>query len=152
MKLFISFSLLLALTHQAFAAGNEGEYAVSKIPPALLKNANMVIRADHQRVELKSLTKLVSYNRFVITILNEQGDRYAQVAEWYDKFRSVEKFEGTLYDAAGKKIKSLKKSDIQDLSAVSDISLAEDNRVKAHSFYYKGYPYTIEYELEVESE
>lgn len=148
MKSFISASVMLVTSHLLFGAGIEGEYAVSKIPPALLKNANMVVRYDHQRVELRSLTKLISNNRFVITILNEQADRYGYVAEWYDKFRSVEKFEGTLYDAAGKKIKSLKKSDIQDLSATSDISLAEDNRVKAHSFYYKGYPYTIEYELE----
>ncbi|MBK6936794.1 MAG: DUF3857 and transglutaminase domain-containing protein [Chitinophagaceae bacterium] len=84
------------------------------------------------------------------TILNEAGDKWAYFSEWYDKLRSIESFDGTLYDAAGNKIKSLKKGDIKDESGGSDgTSLADDNRLKWHSFFYKVYPFTVEYEVEV---
>jgi len=42
----------------------------------------------------------------------------------------------------------LKKADIKDYSGGSDNNLMDDNRVKFHSFYYKVYPYTVEYEIE----
>ena len=81
--------------------------------------------------------------------MNEQGDKWAYFVGGYDKLRSIESFEGSLFDAAGKKLKSLKKSDIKDVSGSDDASLADDNRVKWHSFFYKVYPYTVEYEVEI---
>lgn len=141
--------LLTVLVVSGGIFAGEGDYAVSKIPAPLLKNANVVYRHHHIQVELKSLTKMTKTYNFAITILNESGDQYADITEWYNKFRSIEKFEGSLYDAFGKKIRSLKRSDIRDLSGTSDISLAEDTRIKAHNFYYKVYPYTVEYEIEL---
>jgi hypothetical protein len=131
----------------AFASG--GEYAVSNIPEALKKNADVVIRLDETIAELKSLDKLLIKNKFVATILNENGDRFAEAYEFYDKFQSIEKFEGSLYDVNGNKIKSLRKGDIIDVSATSSMSLADDNRAKRHNFYCKAYPYTVEYEIDV---
>ncbi|MEO8406791.1 MAG: DUF3857 domain-containing protein, partial [Chitinophagaceae bacterium] len=57
--------------------------------------------------------------------------------------------DGALYDAFGKKIKNLKKSDIKDVSGDDDASLADDDRSKWYSFFYKVYPYTVEYEVEL---
>ncbi|MGK2862519.1 MAG: DUF3857 domain-containing protein, partial [Chitinophagaceae bacterium] len=65
------------------------------------------------------------------------------------KFRSIESFSGSLYDAVGKKIKSLKKSDIKDESGTGG-DLAGDRRFKWHNFFFKEYPYTVEYEVEVQ--
>jgi len=145
-NLGITYFLLVA-SYLSFANG--GEYAVSNIPETLKKNANVVVRLDETTAELKGLDKLVVKNRYVITILNENGDRFAEAYEFYDRFQSIEKFEGNLYDMNGIKIKTLKKNDIMDVSATSSISLADDNRAKRHNFYYKTYPYTIEYEIDV---
>ena len=134
----------------AFAAG--GEYAVSKIPEALLKNANVVKRMEEERFSLKNPGEASYYHKYVLTILNENGDRHAAFHQDYDRFFEIKNIEGVLYDAAGNEIKKLKSKDIQDLSGVSDISLMEDGRVKFHSFYYKAYPYTIEYTLEMKYE
>jgi hypothetical protein len=57
--------------------------------------------------------------------------------------------EGILYDANGKQLKRIKKKDLEDYSGVSDNNLIDDNRVKHHNFYYKVYPYTVEYIIEV---
>ena len=49
----------------------------------------------------------------------------------------------------GQLIKKLAASDFQDVSAISDISLFEDNRVKYYSPQVKTFPYTVEYEYEL---
>ena len=145
-KILYLFGIMLACIT---AVAGDGEYAVDKIPAALLKGAHIIIRNSEKFVQLRSLDKMVVREKVVMTILDEKGDRYAYMAEFYDKFQSIESMDGTLYDAAGKKLKSVKKSDIKDESGTQAISLADDNRYKLHNFYYKNYPYTVAYETEV---
>ena len=142
------FFLFLVMLSCLRVAAADGDYAVSKISPALLKNANAVVRFDEQHVVLKNLEKMVIYNHYVITILNEKGDRFADLTEVYDKFNSIESIEGNLYDAEGRRIKGLKKNEIKDFGIASDMNLAVDGRLKVHNFYYKIYPYTVEYRVE----
>jgi len=132
-----------------FAFAQNEQYAVSKIDTALLKNAHVVKRMENIRFEIESTKEAVLNYTYAFTILNENGDAYAGFSEWYDKLREIVSIEGSLYDANGKQIKKLKSKDIQDLSAVGDISLIDDNRQKVHNFYHRVYPYTIEYEVKV---
>jgi transglutaminase-like putative cysteine protease len=67
----------------------------------------------------------------------------------YDRLHKVNSIEGTLYDASGNQLKKVKGKEIEDLSATRE-SLYDDNRVKVHDFRYRGFPYTVEYEVEVE--
>jgi Domain of Unknown Function with PDB structure (DUF3857)/Transglutaminase-like superfamily len=138
---------VFALTISITRAG-DGDFAVSKIPVALLKGANAVKRMEEIKYQVIDLNKAKSYRKFAYTILNENGDKYSSLIESYSKLSSIEAIEGRLYDAAGVKIKSLKPADIQDLSGTSDNNLADDVRIKKHSFYYRSYPYTVEYEIE----
>lgn len=137
-------SLLLRLS--SFAG--DGEYAVSKIPLSLLKNTNIIIRLESEVFELQSLDKLLMKHHYVITILNEEGSKFARLIESYDKFNEIKSIEGTLYDASGNKIKSLKSKDIEDVSGSSSMTMVDDDRYKIHNFYYKVYPYTVEYTVE----
>lgn len=145
----LSLCVLMFLFFTAAQAG-EGDYAVSKIPAALLKNANSVLRLDQGTFEIISFTKTKLRIHNVVTVLNENADRYATLRVVYDKLSSVEYMDGKLYDAAGKEIRSLKKKDIRDVSVSDGISLMEDNRMKIHDFHCSIYPYTVEYEYEVE--
>ena len=129
--------------------GTDVDYAVNKIPAELLVHANVVIRYEDVRFEVVSLDRAKYYHKVAYTVLNEKGSKIAQCLEQYDKLQSVESIEGKLFDANGKKIKSLKQADIQDKSGTSEGSLADDNRIKYHNFYYKVYPYTVEYEIEI---
>lgn len=135
------------ITFSCFAG--DGDYAVSKISADLMKKADVVKRHEDKRFEIIDIGKSRLYHKYALTILNENGDKYAMALEYYDKLREVKSIEGTLYDANGVKIKSLKKSDIKDLSGTSDVSLADDSRIKMHGFYHRSYPYTVEYETEV---
>lgn len=141
-------SLIIFLLLGCFVHAADGEYAFNKINPALLKNASVVKRFEIVRFEIKDAGSAVYYYKYALTILNEGGDKFAGITEGYDKFHSIKSIEGHLYDADGKKIKSVKKSEVSDYSAVGE-SFADDNRIKTHHFYHKIYPYTVEYEVEM---
>lgn len=147
MKKGISLFICFCVSCTRLMAG-DGEYAVFKIPQALMKNANAVVRLREEFTELLKEDKLFKKEHYVITILNEEGDRFSGMYEYYDKFSEIKSIEGVLYDAMGVKIKSLKSKDIEDGSASSGNNLADDNRYKKHNFYYRVYPYTIEYTIE----
>jgi transglutaminase-like putative cysteine protease len=146
------YTLFLVLPVLTALAADDNKYAVSKIDAALLKDASVVKRYELIRFEIKDPGSAVYYYKTAITILNENGDDHAGWAESYDKFSSIRSVDASLYDATGKKIKSLKSAEISDRSGTSEGSLAEDNRYKSHNFHYKVYPYTVEYEVEVKVE
>ena len=125
-------------------------YPVSAIAPELLQTANAVVREHEVTHDLRNLTRVEGRSRLVITVLNEAGDRFATMDEYYDQFNSVEKIEGWLYGADGKEIRSLKKNEIRDRPYTSE-NFAMDLRIKSHDFYYRKYPYTVEYIVETVS-
>jgi transglutaminase-like putative cysteine protease len=126
------------------------DYNVALISDSLKQNANAVKRYEELRIIIKSPKKAVIKHKYAITILNEAGDEYCRYANSYDKLQSLSDIHGTLYDANGKEIKSIKKKDLSDLAYNDEISLMTDNRIKTYTFYYKQYPYTVEFEDEQE--
>jgi transglutaminase-like putative cysteine protease len=146
MKAFICVVLVSAMLS---ARAGDGEYAASKIPTQLLKGADAVLRLEDIRFEVFSVREAEETNHYVITILNESGDRWADISEYYDKLRDIDYIEGILYDANGKQVKRIKTKDMQDMSGTSDNNLADDSRVKHHNFYCRLYPYTIEYTVKI---
>ncbi len=126
------------------------KYNAATIADSLKINADAVKRFEELRVNIKSKSKAVVTHKYAITILNEEGAKFASYQNYYDKLQSLENISGHLYDAAGKEIKSVRKKDIGDYSASDNVSLISDNRIKRHNFYYNQYPYTVEYEDEQE--
>lgn len=143
------FFMMAIITQSISLYAGDGEYAVSKISPALKTNANAVLRFEDIKFEIHSTKEAIETNHYVITVLNENGDKWAQFAEYYDRLRQVNAVEGNLYDANGKQLKKMKSKDLQDFGGTGESSLVEDNRIKAHNFYYRVYPYTIEYNIEI---
>jgi hypothetical protein len=138
--------ILLLISTAAFAG--DPQFPVSAIPAQLLKDADVVQRREELTIRLIDLKDMRVTHRCVITILNENGDKYSGFGAWYDKFREVKDVSGALYDASGKQLRKLKNSDIKDESAVGENNLMDDSRMKSHNFYHKVYPYTVEYEVE----
>jgi Domain of Unknown Function with PDB structure (DUF3857)/Transglutaminase-like superfamily len=143
-KIFLFF--LVCFCYNAFAQN----YNVALINDSLKKNANAVTRMDEYIVIIKSPSRAIVKHRYAITILNEEGAKFAGYMNRYRKIISLQRIDGYLYDAIGKELKSVKKKDINDFSANGDESLMTDIRYKRHNFYYSQYPYTIAYEDEQE--
>ena len=120
-------------------------YNVSLIPDSLMKHANVVKRTEDVRIIIRGIDKATIYHKYAITILNEAGDKYAAYDNLYNKLIDLSNISGNLYDASGKLIRSVKQKDIQDYYDDQQMTLITDNRYKVHDFYYKQYPYTVEY-------
>lgn len=142
--------LLIVLLLLSNVKGYSQKYNTATIPDSLKKNADAVKRFEELKVTIKSTSKGIVTRKYAITILNEEGAKFALYQNDYNKLQSLENISGHLYDASGKEIKSVKKKDIADYSAFDNVSLVTDNRIKRHNFYYNSYPYTIEYEDEQE--
>lgn len=140
---------LIVLLLPGWLLAAEGEYAITNIPARLLKNAHAVKRMEQLNFEVISTGEAILRRKYAITILDEKGADHAVFVEYYDKLQEIRNIEGSLYDATGRELKRLKNKQVLDLTASDDNNLADDNRRKAHSFYYKVYPYTVEYEVEV---
>ncbi|GAB3821687.1 hypothetical protein GCM10028895_24340 [Pontibacter rugosus] len=129
------------------ATASEGEVTFSE----LAKEANIVIRSEETVFTVHSLSSGTTRFKTTITILNENGNNRAKLYVPYDKLSKVNYVKGTSFDKVGKKIKSLKNSDLKDVSYMNDFSLFEDNRLKIANLEYNIYPYTVEFEYEVTS-
>lgn len=143
-------SVLIIATF-SFLQANAGDYPVTAINTSLLKKANAVIRLYDVRFTVNSAKETVCREHLVVTVLNEKGEDWAGLSEYYTRHRHIESIEGNLYDAFGKQLKKVKKKDIQDMSGNDGSSLMDDIRYKRHNFYYKGYPYTVEYIVEIQN-
>src|SRR5690348_5356584 len=94
-------SVLLFLFFSLSLWAGDGEYAMSRIPAGLLVNANAVKRTEEMLFEITEGNRARYRHKVAYTILNEQGEKWAFFGEGYDKLRSIESFEGRLFDSNG---------------------------------------------------
>lgn len=120
-------------------------YNVGLIPDSLMKNANAIKRAEEVKIVIQGINKATVYHKYAITIFNESGDKYATYDNFYNKQIDLSNISGNLYDASGKLVRSVKQKDIQDHYSDQQMTLITDTRYKEHDFFYKQYPYTVEY-------
>jgi hypothetical protein len=143
---------LLLAGSATFCHGAELKYPVREIPIALKENVDVVIREDQMIFRIISKNKSNYLVHFVVTILNEKGNHYAKKSVGYDKLSKIVDFNGFAYDASGKQIKKLRNSEIYDHAANDGFSLFSDNRVKSANLEQSTYPYTVEFEYEIQNE
>lgn len=127
-----------------------GQYEISKINFDLARpdEVNAVIRKDEGVFNINDFTSATFTQHYVATIFNKKADFLAEIVEYYDGLSSVKIEEARVYDAFGKEIYKLKKSDIVDQSSISGFSVYEDSRIKYLDLSQNRYPYTIEYVIE----
>lgn len=150
MKLIFSIAVICACAFNVTRAqGKDDGYPVGAIPAELKSNVNAIIREKHIVVRVLSQKECVTTVHQVVTILNVNGNAYAAQSVGYDKFSRILSFKGTAYDADGKVIKKLRSNEIRDYSSY-DGSLFSDNRLKHADLSQGNYPYTVEFEYDVE--
>ena len=149
MKTNSCLTALFVFIHCLAFADGDNMYDVAKISPSLLKGANAVKRLEKVVYIVNDPGNAVYYYKIAVTILDESGDINASWAEFYGRYSAITSVSANLYDAGGKKIKSLKNREIADVSGNSESNLADDYRYKHHDFHHKTYPYTVEYEVEI---
>ena len=124
-------------------------YPVSEINAALKKEAWAVCRDFRQEFNLISDGSAVEHIHTVITVLEKNGDAYAELELPYDKTRKITSISGRLYDKAGIRDDKLKNNAIQDINYTSEGAIYDDLRIKRANLRGGSYPYTVEYEYEI---
>lgn len=89
--------------------------------------------------------KLTQTDTVTLQINNRAGEKYTNISIPYSKKDKLSNLEAWIEDMKGNKIRELKKGDITDKSAISDISFYEDNYIKSFQLKHNIYPYRITY-------
>ncbi|TCN63875.1 DUF3857 domain-containing protein [Acetobacteroides hydrogenigenes] len=89
--------------------------------------------------------KFSQIDTIIIQINNRIGEDYTHVAIPYSKTYKISDIDAWITNSAGNRIRSLKSSDITTRSAISNISLYEDDFVKEFQLKHNVYPYQIAY-------
>lgn len=150
-KLLFSIGFFLALV--VSLSGKEKDqvlYPASTISASMKKDAHAVCREYRREFELMDYGKATEKVHLVVTVLDENGDHFGILQIAYDKTRKVKSISGRIYNADGISDDKLKNSAIQDINYTSAGQLYDDLRLKLADFKIKTYPYTIEYNYEIE--
>ena len=139
-------TLLLGSTSYVTLADDAENFNYYKIPSELLKNADAVVRKYHREIEIVSTGEVNITDVYAITVLNEKGMKFAQLEEGYDKLVKITDLEGWLYDKNGKEVEQMKKKNVRDMNAYSEISMS-DLRIKTFAFNYDKFPYTCVFQV-----
>lgn len=103
----------------------------------------------NQQTDIKVAgTKLIKSHAFSVQINNRAGEKYTEIDIPYSKLTQVAKIQASITDVAGLTIKKLKTSEIKQRSAISHISLYEDNMIKEFTLKHNVYPYVLNYSYE----
>ncbi len=132
-----------------FSSSVSAQYAVEKIDPSLLENANAVIRLDSTIWEVRGRERARMTRKLVITILEEEGLAKADIFLHHDSFRRIRNIQGSLYDAQGNKIRDLNSDEFEDTHIAGGVSVYADARVKKTDLYMNRYPFTVVYEYTI---
>lgn len=142
------FMLLLSLGMLTQLA-NSQDYSVASIPENLKKEVDAVVRLEETEVIIHAQNSMKIIKKQVITVFNEEALRLAYFVEGYDKHTKIYSVDLEYFDANGKSIKKIKKSDFMDRPAVDGFSLYTDNRLMLYRYTPINYPFTVISTVEV---
>ncbi|WP_369765746.1 DUF3857 domain-containing protein [Flavobacterium sp. WC2429] len=129
----------------------KNDYSALLIADSLKENANAVVRLNQIDIVIASQRDMTINSTRVITVLNEKGLSEIDAVENYDKKTTVKDIQATIYDAAGKEIKKIKRKDFKDNSAAGGSTLFSDSRYIYLDYTPTQYPFTVVYESKLET-
>lgn len=127
-------------------------YPVTDIPDSTIQNNHSVIREDILEFDVINPGLAKKHIRLVRTIFDEQAKNHQRVVVGYDDLNKILSLEVVVYDKYGKKIKTFKERDFQDVAAFDRGSILTDNRLKTLSITTLNYPITIALDYTTESQ
>ena len=145
-KKLVSFFLTISFL-SVFGVETNLQLSILFIPDSLKKDALAVVRENNIVFEYETFQKGTYSEKEVITVLKEQGKKYADFNYPGDKYRTLTDFSGKIYDAMGNLVGKIKKSDVH--SSEWSQYLGSDNVHYYYSCEPPSYPFTIVYEYTI---
>jgi len=148
MKLFYVVVCCLFATHAHLHAHED--YAIDHIPQELKNRAAVTVRNEDISIEMRANNQVIQRVKKAITVYNKNGNNYAYIPLYYDKSAVIKSVKGIIYDEFGRSIRKISVKDFTDVSAADGFSLFSDTRLKYFQYEPLLYPYTIEFEYEIQ--
>jgi len=127
------------------------EYSALLIPENLKENANSVIRNQTIDIDILSQKSMIVKTYKVVTVLNSKGLSNVDAKEYYSNSEKVISIQATIYNAFGREIKKIKKSDFKDQSVADGFSMLSDGRILFLDYTPTDYPFTVVFESETKT-
>lgn len=108
-------------------------------------DAELLEHTTNIEVDENKLTKEVTLR---LKINNRAGEEYTQISLPFSEMEKLKNISAHIEDASGNIIKKLRRNDITERSAISHISLYEDNYVKEFTLKHNVYPYILVFSFE----
>jgi Domain of Unknown Function with PDB structure (DUF3857)/Transglutaminase-like superfamily len=124
-------------------------YIKQNIPDSIIKDADGVCRLNEIEVEIKSPAKIIIRRRNIYTILDAKAEELSNFYTGYNKLTNINSVHGVLYNSAGKEIRHFKKGDMSDFANLGE-AFVSDARVKVSRLPFNSFPYTIDFNEEIE--
>lgn len=141
--------LFLALSFPFFLMSKE-YLDISAIPENLKANAHTVVRNWEQQINIESLKSYKLHTKLCLSILDKNGLNNSFFAVNTDSYQSLRNFKAIVYDENGKKIRSFSSTDLIDHSYIDGSTFYADNRVKFLDPKHQNYPFSIEFEYDLD--
>lgn len=138
----------MLLTYSIGSYAEKPSYVISEIPAPLTVNAHTVYRELSYDIELKSDDEAIIKVTEVRSILNKNGESEVIFIESYNPMNRISALHGWVYDANGKRIRSVGNDDAYDRSNMG-YSLYDENRIKVLDPKCLTFPMTVKYEYEL---
>ena len=142
-------TLIVSAVVATTAWADDARYPVSAIPDSLKTGCDAVVRQSEQTVTVASPTEFEVVVTEVVTVLNKNGVSAAAFSVTTDDFEKLSDFRGAIYDAAGKEVERIKRSNLLRSEYSGQHTLADDNVNFLYKPEQKEYPYTVEYSFKM---
>ncbi|MEI7725215.1 MAG: DUF3857 domain-containing protein [Bacteroidota bacterium] len=122
-------------------------FCVITISRVFAQNADAEV-IQYSKLCVVEKDKLVQTDSVIIQINNRTGDKYAEISIPYSKPDVVSNISARIVSMDGKTVRELKKNDIGNKSAISEMSLYEDDFVRYFQLKHNVYPYRVTYSFQ----
>lgn len=117
----------------------------------LLKiGANSTVRKSETVLEVKSVSEATLKVSEAVTIYEKEDKDLATIYLVHDSFKSIDYIKANIRDRNGIVIRSFDENDAADISLSGGGTFFSDSRIKILELLYNSFPYTIEYEYQVQ--
>jgi len=141
MKRILILPVLLVIAITAHAQMNI--YSALTIPDSLKKDADLVIREEYIKVNVKDKNTAWHEVHQVVTVMNEQAKNFLFFNQFSDKFHVLDEAEIKVYDIAGNKKNTYSKREMTTQNYGD--GLVPEGKVTYFNITAPSYPITVEY-------
>lgn len=149
--LFVAVILLLtSLSCGSLRTVHDESLSILNMPVLLWVGADAVVRHDERLFEVTRPNRGRLHVHRTVTVMNRDGRAHTRVFIPYDPYRKPGNFKGAVYDRNGKRVRTLRRSDIEDNALVRQQNWYTDYRYKRFQLMHDEYPYTVTYSYTID--